>query len=405
MKTIYTSIMKFVFVSLLVTPLFISVALPQEAQASGWVTTIGGEDYDHGRSVQQTTDGGYIIAGTTSSYGSGNSDIYLIKTNANGDIEWQKTFGGNNNDNGFSVQQTIDGGYIIVGDTYSYGADGSDVYLIKTNEFGNAEWQRTFGGGGNEEGHSVQQTTEGDYIIAGDTSSYGSGNSDVYLIKTNANGDLEWQKTFGGKDNDYGYSVKQTTDGGYIITGGTYSYGFGERDVYLVKTDAFGSAEWEKTFGGEDIDEGFSVQQTTDGGYIIVGDTESYGAGDYDVYLAKTDASGNKVWQKTFGGEGADVGYSAHQTTDGGYIIAGTIGIYGFYGYFLYYDLNVYLVKTDASGNKVWQKTFGGEVVDVGYSAQQTSDGGYIIAGDTYSYGAGDYDVYFIKTDEYGNTE
>jgi hypothetical protein len=358
---------------------------------TNWTRTYGGTGDDEGYSVQQTTDGGYIIAcGTLSD--TGPTDVYLIKVSAQGDTLWTKTYGGGI---GFSVQQTTDGGYVITGLTGSVGAGGIDVYLIKTTAQGDTLWTRTYGGPYDEAGYSVEQTTDGGYIIAGWTSSSGAGGEDVYLIKTNASGDTLWTRTYGGVDNDRGYSVQQTTDG-YVIAGGTSSFGAGNGDVYLIKTNAQGDTLWTRTYGGANEDNGNSVQQTTDGGYFIGAYTYSFGAGDEDVYLIKTDDQGDTIWTRTFGGSGSDEARSVQQTTDGGYIIAGWFESYGA-------GADVYQIKTDAQGDTLWTRTYGGVRHDRGYSVRQTSDGGYIIAGYTWSFSAGGDDVYLIKTDSLGN--
>jgi len=373
-----------------------SAGHPIKISGGGWIKTFGGSSDDEGRSVYPTTDGGYIITGNTKSSGAGGWDVYLIKTDAMGIKQWEKTFGGSSDDYGRSVQPTLDGGYIITGYTYSYGA-GGDVYLIKTDANGNQTWYKTFGGSSWDCGWSVQQITGGGYIIVGTTESYGAGYRDVYLIKTDANGNQQWYKTFGGSsDWDMGYSVQQTSDGGYIITGYTECYGAGSADVWLIKTDANGNETWSKTFGGSYWDSGFSVQQTTDGGYIITGATWSYGAGEYDVYLIKTDANGEHIWSMTFGGSDWDESWSVQQTTDGGYIITGSTGSV--------LNWDVYLIKTDADGIKLWEKTFGGSSDDRGYSIRRHYDN-YIITGFTKSSGAGGYDVYLIKTDANGNVK
>jgi len=359
--------------------------------------TLGGTGRDAGESVQQTSDGGYIITGFTESYGAGGSDVWLVKTDSLGSKVWDKTFGGAYTDEGSSVQQTSDGGYIITGSTGSYGDGQGDLWLIKTDAGGDKVWDTTFGGPGGDGGYSVEQTSDVGYIVVGTTHSRGAGGFDAWLIKTDDHGNEVWDTTFGGTGDDEGYSVQQTSDGGYVIAGYTASYGAGSADVWLSKTDSSGNQVWDKTFGGAGHDYGNSVQQTSDGGYVIVGLTDSYGAGDDDVWLIKTDASGNKTWDRTFGGAGRDAGYSVQQTTDGGYIITGSTTSYGAGG-----D-DVWLIKADSTGNKVWDKTFGGTDDDAGSSVQQTIDGGYIIAGSTNSYGADGYDVWLIKTDADGN--
>jgi arginine repressor len=364
---------------------------PNPMSATYFAKTYGEIDDDCARSVQQTSDGGYIVAGYTYSFGAGYTDIFLIKTDANGNIQWAKTYGGTYSDDAYSVQQTSDGGYIVAGYTPSFGAGDYDIFLIKTDANGNIIWAKTYGGGGNDFAYSVQQTLDGGYIVAGDTRSFGAGNEDIFLIKTDASGNIIWAKTYGGTSRDVAYSVQQTSDGGYIVAGRTDSFGAGWDDIFLIKTDANGNIIWAKTYGGTGDDAAYSVQQTSDGGYIVAGRTYSFGAGWGDIFLIKTDANGNIIWAKTYGGTGDDAAYSVQQTSDGGYIVASFAGG------------DAFLIKTDASGNVQWAKTYGGGGNDRAYSVQQTSDGGYIVAGNTLSFGAGNSDIFLIKTDANGN--
>ena len=261
-----------------------------KTDASGnekWSKTFGGSSIDAGYSVQEI-ESGYIIAGWTKSYGSGNFDVWLIKTDIDGNKVWDKPFGGPKADRGYSVLDTRDG-YVIVGSTKSHGAGFDDVWLIKTDSNGDEEWSRTFGASGTDIGYSVQKTNDGGYIIVGVTNSYSLTNKlDVLLIKTDSEANETWNKTFGGYHADLGHAIQQTDDGGYIITGHTKSFGAGLSDVWLIKTDRTGDLEWYRTFGGPASDKGRSVQETDDGGYVIVGVTESKGAGNQDVWLIKT---------------------------------------------------------------------------------------------------------------------
>jgi len=371
-------------------------ASPALAQTSWW-RTYGGANYDCGWSAQQTSDGGYIIAGWTESFGAGSKDAYLVKTNASGDTQWTRAYGGTDEEVSYSVQQTSDGGYVMAGYTSSFGAGQRDVYLIKTNNSGDTLWTRTYGGTDFDYGYSVRQTTDGGYIIAGCTYSYGAGSGDVWLIKTDASGNKTWDTTFGGGSPDGACFIRQTSDGGYIIAGATRSFGAWPYDVYLIKTNASGDTLWTRIYGGTEDDLGWSVEQTSDGGYVSAGVTGSFGAGNGDVYLIKTNASGDTLWTRTCGGTSEDSGYSVQQTSDGGYIIAGVTGSFGTGG-----D-DVCLIKIDANGDTLWTRTYGGTSEDGGYSVRQTSDGGYIIAGGTYSFGAGNCDLYLIKTDSLGH--
>ncbi len=348
-----------------------------------WTRTYGGADNDYAYSVQQTLDRGYIIVGETWSYGAGESDVWLIKTNSLGDILWAKTFGGTSRDGGLSVDLTIDGGYIIVGATFSYGAGNGDVYLIKTDSLGNVLWTRTYGDSGWNVGYSVLQTTDDGYIITGLTERV---NMEVLLIKTDANGDTLWTKTYGDSAYARGHSVQQTLDSGYIVTGLKDSFSGSSWDVYLIKTDANGDTLWTKTYGGLYPEIGYSVQEISDGGYIIAGGIDlylMYGP----VYLIKTDASGDTLWTKTPGG--FSVWYSVQETADSNYIIVGAEGNI--------IETDIWLLKVNSFGDVIWTQRYGDILIDQGYSIQPTTDGGYIITGYTYSFGAGGADVWLLK--------
>jgi hypothetical protein len=365
-----------------------------------FIKRYGGSRWDRGNYVQQTSDGGYIITGQTKSYGVAESwDVWLIKTDNTGNIIWDKTFGGPNWEFGLCVQQTTDGGYIIVG--ARDGQNGTeDVWLIKTDSDGNKIWYKTFRGPEDERGEFVQQTSDGGYIIVGGTESYGHVfYSDVWLIKTDSNGNMEWDKTFGDVLADWGECVQQTNDGGYILIGTTEEFGKYNDDILLIKTDDAGNQEWIKTFGDSGDDAGYCVQQTTDGGYIITGEI-NLGFLRTGICLIKTDRNGNIVWEKTFGGVlSYNCGYSVQQTTDGGYIITGEkTSLFG------NFEEDVWLIKTNSFGIKVWEKSFGGINDDVGNCIQQTNDGGYIITGTTDSHDWNDDDVLLIKTDSNGKS-
>jgi hypothetical protein len=358
-----------ILIFLIITSLFSSAQITFQKTYGG---TFGYAFY----SVKQTTDSGYIFAGLTTVWGAGNVDGFLIKTNAYGDTLWTKTYGGFDNEEIRSVEQTSDGGYIAAGITSSFGGGSVDVCLIKTNASGNLLWTKTFGGTGFDFGFSVQQTFDGGYIVSGST--LGPLGDDIYLIKTDSNGDSLWTRLFGGPSSARGNSVKQTSDSGYVVVGftlvGTSS------DVYMIKTNSTGNVIWSKTYGGAGLDEGMSVQQTTDGGYVIAGYTASFGAGSDDFYLIKTNANGDALWTKTYGGVNLDKAFSVQQTNDGGYIISGN-----------------YLIKTDAIGDTLWTRVFLG-LNGLHTCARQCFDGGYII-----SFTSGTQ-IYLIKTDANGNS-
>jgi hypothetical protein len=372
--------------TLLLLPLIVKFLYAQAPDIL-WTKTYGGAENDRGYSLQKLSDG-YIIAGFTNSFGKG-GDVYLIRTDLNGEIIWSNNYGGDFDDEGYSVIQTSDNGFAIVGISYVSCCVPPDIYLIKTDSDGNEEWTKIFGGYDEDKGYSVLQTSDGGYIIAGYTFEMGLGR-DVYIIKTDGNGNTIWTMTYGGADWDVAHALEVTSDG-YILTGYTYSYGSGDADLYILKIDFNGNLLWSKTFGGTADDYGYSVRQTSDGGYIVTGYTRSFGEGGTDVYLVKLDSNGNMEWTRTFGGEEDDYGYSVQETSDGGYVIAGVTYSFG------ENPPEIYIIKTDSNGNPVWTKITGGEGNDIGNFILQLEDGGYIVTGYTDSFGEGNDDVYLVR--------
>jgi hypothetical protein len=313
-----------------------------------WSHTYGGEHWDVVRSVQRTSEGGYIIAGFTNSYGNGGTDVWLIKTDLKGNDIWKKTYGGSEGEYGVCVQQTTDRGFIITGwkSTDISVPSESYVLLIKTDENGEQTWSKILRTG---VGYSVIQSSDAGYVVAAQGDFLEVDNNDILLIKTNSEGDTIWTKNFGGTEYETVSCLKKTTDGGYIIVGTTNSYGDPGGDVFLVKTDSEGNLLWNKIIGNSgETEEGQYVYQTGDSGYIIAADKLSYTTEDYDIFLIKTDSKGDTLWTRIYGEKNADHSSSVLQMNNSGYIIAGT----SFYKPSPYQaNARVMLIKTDRNGN------------------------------------------------------
>lgn len=356
----------------------------------------GGDGYDEARSIYQTTDGGYIVAGTSGSYPSGNSDVFLLKIDSVGAIQWFKFPGGTDLQAGYSVQQISDGGFIVAGLTDAGDFGGYDVYLMKTDVNGDFLWSKTYGGADWDFGYSVEETTDNGFIIGGTTYSFGKGEQ-MYLIKTDASGDTTWTKTYGGEGKERANCVAQTTDGGYVLTGYTSSYGAGEKDIYILKTDAVGDSVWAKTYGTADNDEGTFADITSDNKIIMCGYSENYQDGKTYAFYAKLDNAGTQSFSNYLGTPvGDELPNIIRETSDGGFAYAG--GVFGIGAG----NKDYRLVKVDAGGGYQWGKTYGGANDDISNSMLVTSDGGFILAGSTMSYGNGSKDIYVFKSDDQG---
>jgi len=363
-----------------------------------WDKTYGGRGDDLALSLIQTTDGGYAVAGYTYSKGVGSADFWVIKLDNKGNKVWDKTYGGSDVDVAWSLIQTTDGGYAVAGYTYSKGVGSADFWVIKLDNKGNKVWDKTYGGRGDDLAFSLIQTTDGGYAVAGGTGSKGAGGVDLWVIKVDIHGNMIWDRTYGGSGVDAAYSLIQTTDGGYAVTGATFSKGAGGADLWVIKLDSQGNMIWDRTYGGSDADEAWSLIQTTDGGYAVAGSTFSKGAGGADLWVIKLDHLGNKIWDRTYGGSNDDGTYSLIQTADSGYAVAGETFSKGTAAG------DFWVIKLDSQGNKIWDRTYGGSDADGAYSLIQTTDSGYVVAGGSFSKGAGGTDFWVIKLDVQGTT-
>jgi hypothetical protein len=360
--------------------------ISQVSQGSTFAKAIGGSNEDIAYSIIQSSDGGYVVAGGTSSFGAGGVDIYVVKLDSSGNVVWAKTIGGSSDDEAYSIIQSSDGGYVVAGSTRSFGAGGYDIFVVKLDSSGNVQWAKTIGGSKGDGASSIIQSSDGGYVVVGGTESFGEGG--IYVVKLDNSGNVQWTKTIGGGGAS---SIIQSSDGGYVIAGGTQSFGAGGWDIYVVKLDSSGNVQWAKTIGGSDDDRAYSIIQSSDGGYVVAGLTWSFGAGYDDMYVVKMDSSGNVVWTKTIGGSYYDGAYSIIQSPDRGYVVVGGTSSFGEGGW------DIYVVKLDSSGNVQWTK-----IIEEGgvSSIIQSSDGGYVGAGSGGGFrGGSESDFYVVKMD------
>jgi hypothetical protein len=371
-----------------------------------WQKSLGGSGNEGLSSIQLTNDGGYIVAGFSESNDGdvsgnhGDKDYWVVKLNSSGAIEWQKSLGGTGVEIGSLVQQTNDGGFIVAGNSYSNDGDVSgnhgdkDYWVVKLSSIGNIEWQKSLGGSVEDSTNSIQQTNDGGYIVVGYSFSNDGdisgnhGSSDYWVVKLTSLGILEWQKSLGGTDMEYSPKIQQTIDGGYIVAGesfsndGDISGNHGSSDYWVVKLTSLGILEWQKSLGGIDMEYSPKIQQTIDGGFIVAGSSFSNDGdvsgnqGQTDCWVVKLTSDGTIEWQKSIGSSYYDNSTSIEQTNDSGYIISGFVDYEQFPTNFDYW-----IVKLNSTGTIEWQKSLGGSGFDVAFFIQQTNDGGYIVTG------------------------
>jgi hypothetical protein len=362
-----------------------------------FIHAYGGLRYEEGTSIVATLDGGYMMVGSTGSFGLGNSDIYAVKVDSNGTYEWSKSFGGPNSDVGMSVKQTADSGYIITGYTNSLGAGGYDVYVVKTDSIGDSLWTRTFGGGDWDFGYEVVQTMDGGYAIAGETFSYGSGDNDMYLIRLDPLGDSLWTRTYGGAEQDYARTLVETADTGFIVAGATYTFDVDSGDAFIIKTNSVGDTTWTANYGGTGTDLVNDVIKTIDMGYACLGTTTSYNAKNEDMYLFRIGQLGVMSWFNTIGSlEGNEQGNSLVELRYKRYAALGYSDFFGGGG-----D-KIYMAITNEIGGFALGRSYGFDNDERGFSIARRQNGGIAIFGTTNSIGVGLTDMLLITTDSVG---
>ncbi len=380
-----------------------------------WAKAFGGTGADEAYSIQQTPDGGYVVAGPSPSHNGdvfgnhGGLDFWVLKLDNNGLVKWKKTYGGSTDEQAYSVKSTSDKGCIVVGYTLSNDEDvlGNhgyyDAWVLKLDSTGAIQWQKCLGGSDWEEANDVQQTKDGGYVVVGRSRStdgdvtVNHGYLDYWIVKLDSAGVIEWQKSYGGSSEDNAYAVQQTMDGGYIVCGesssqdGNVTGNHGDSDCWILKLNYEGKIEWERSFGGTSIDRANDILETANGGFIALGQTysnngnvtENHGLSDF--WVVKMSQTGDLEWQKTFGGSNGEFARSICQTNDGGYAMTGqtqsnngdAVGNNG--------GADLWVVKISETGELQWQKTLGGTQAEWGNAIQQTGDGGFILAGFAWS--------------------
>lgn len=372
-------------------------SLPVSAQDSLWALNYGGYSSEAAGSLVRLTSGDMVLCGSTYSYGAGDHDMYVVRTDSVGGTLWTETYGGAGTEYGHDIRQTSDGGFILIGSTTSTGAGGRDVFIVKIDSTGTELWSRTYGGAAHDDGFSIRELYDGGFIACGTTESFGSG-TDMYLIRTDSLGDSLWTKTYGGASGESGAAVRVTSDSGFILVGNTGSFGTGYSSMYAVRTDSIGDTLWTATYGNDRADLGSTVEVTTDNGFIFGGTTVEDGENFYDGYVVKTDSLGVLEWDSAYGGYDEDRIYTIQTTPDGGYVLGGVSEVSGAR------KMDMLLLKIDGGGNTEWQRQVGGSETDACRSIILDGQNDYLCLGYSYSSTAGSADLYLVKMQRAGAT-
>jgi len=388
----------------------IMLAIAGNVPEAQWAKVFGGIYPDHAKVVRPTADGGYIVAGDTQSFGAVSKDVWVLKLDSAGNVQWQKTYGGDGPDSASSILQVDNGGYLVAGNTQSFGAGLSDIWVLRLDAAGTVDWQRVYGGPENEWVSAIEVASDCGYILAGRTDSFGTVGGDLWLLKLDTDGNLAWEKAYGGPNLEHSTSLQRTRDGGYVVAGTTNSFGPGNGDFWVLKLDVDGNVQWEKAYGlktfvppdiyNQNSEFDTRVQQTENDGYIVAGVSYPSPDGRPHVWTLKLDAAGIVQWQKIYTTTGANTQIATVlPTSDLGYLLSGKSGSFDLL------DPQTYgwLMKIDVSGNTLWKKRYSGLEHDALAAVSRAADGGYIAAGTTDSFSISDDALWVLKLDAYGD--
>jgi len=358
-----------------------------------WDNTYGADKEDKAYGVTVTQDRGIAIAGATRSFSKGKEDAYILKTDAKGKLLWERRIGKDRKDIAYAITENAKGDLYITGVSKSYSKEGDyDLYILKLSTEGKTLWGKSLGGSGKDYGYGLCVTSDGGVIVAGKTKSFGHGHYDAYVIKLSSDGKVLWSKAYGGNTNEEAHDVTELSDGSLIVVGGTESFGAGDFDFYVIKLAPDGSKIWERYYGQKKADVFYCVTANKNGGFTAAGYTRSYHAKKKDLTVMRCDKDGNPLWHKIVGKQNHEIAHDITTTEDDGVIIAGETKSMG------HGKQDFYILAFDKNGKLTFAKTYGGKKNDVAYAISKTKDGGYIIAGESESFGdETEYDVYLMK--------
>ncbi len=371
--------------------------VPHEVKAEGgsyWAKTYGGNGESVLNDVTVMPDGSIIAVGWTNSTGAGGEDALVMKLSPDGGVIWAKTYGGAQDDEAWAVAVAPNGDIIVAGYTSSFGAGSSDIWVLRLDENGNVKWQKTYGGNNWDVAIAMAVAPNGDILVAGDTGSFGVDFTDFWVLRLDGNGNVKWQKIF-GKGNARAIIV--APDGDIVVAGDTDIFGAGSADIWVLRLDADGNVKWQKTYGGKNNEWPTSLALAPNGDIVVVGSTLSFGAGWYDAWILRLDQNGNVMWQKRYGGEYNDETWGVAVAQNGDLIVAGYTSSFGAGGY------DAWVLRLDGDGNVKWQKTYGGKLGDKIYALDLTPKGDIVLAGSTLSFGTGWYDAWILRLPSDGN--